>query len=79
MLLEPYAREVLASGSVELRAGLAELLSLPDPLLAQYLLGEGLPAAADLAQHVSRIKALCRRGASGGVILPVGELGHPTC
>jgi succinate dehydrogenase flavin-adding protein (antitoxin of CptAB toxin-antitoxin module) len=67
LLLEPYAREVLGSGSAEQRAGLMELLELPDPLLAAYLLGEQVPAAAHLLQHVSRIKALCRRGAQAAL------------
>jgi antitoxin CptB len=62
MLLEPYARELLLSGSAEELSGLAELLALPDPLLAAYLLGEGTPGTPHLVQHVSRIKALCRRG-----------------
>ena len=67
LLLEPYAREVLQGSSAEQRTGLAELLDLPDPLLAGYLLGDDVPAAAHLAQHVSRIKALCRRGAQAAL------------
>jgi len=67
LLLEPYAREVLLSGSAEQRSGLAELLALPDPLLAGYLLGEDMPVASHLMQHVSRIKALCRRGAQAAL------------
>jgi len=67
LLLEPYAREVLRGGSAQQRAELVELLELPDPLLAAYLLGDDEPAAAHLAQHVSRIKALCRRGAQAAL------------
>jgi len=63
LLLEPYAREVLRSGSAAQRSGLAELLALPDPLLAEYFLGEARPLAPHLLQHVNGIKALCRRGA----------------
>jgi succinate dehydrogenase flavin-adding protein (antitoxin of CptAB toxin-antitoxin module) len=67
LLLEPYARQVLLSGSPELRSGLARLLALPDPLLAGYLLGDEVPAVPQLLQHVSGIKALCRRGAQAAL------------
>jgi len=67
LLLEPYAREVLRSGSAEQRSGLAELLALPDPLLAAYLLGDAMPVVAHLLQHVNGIKALCRRGAQAAL------------
>ena len=70
LLLEPYAREVLRSGSAAQRSGLAELLALPDPLLAGYLLGEARPLAAHLLQHVNGIKALCRRGAQAALFCP---------
>jgi antitoxin CptB len=63
VLLERFALERLGSASGDERRELAALLALPDPVLAEYLLGEGMPSDARLAQLVAGIKALCRRGA----------------
>ena len=46
--------------SPEERAAFAELLALPDPLLAGYLLGGEVPPEPRLARLVARISALCR-------------------
>jgi len=62
LLLGYYARATLAGASAGERAAFAELLALPDPLLAAFLLGELEPEPAHLAQLVGRIRALCRRG-----------------
>jgi antitoxin CptB len=67
VLLERFAREVLPRASDEERVTFAQLLALPDPLLAQYLLGGSPPPEAALAQLVSRIHALCRSGGGSGV------------
>jgi antitoxin CptB len=65
VLLERFARQVLPSASDEERVTFAQLLALPDPLLAQYLLGGSPPAEAHLARLVGRIRALCRQDGSG--------------
>jgi succinate dehydrogenase flavin-adding protein (antitoxin of CptAB toxin-antitoxin module) len=67
VLLERFAHQVLPSASEEERVTFAQLLALPDPLLAQYLLGGSPPAEAHLAQLVRRIQALCRSGGGSGV------------
>jgi len=48
-MLERFAHEALAHASQEQRRTLEELLSLPDPLLAGYLLGENTPPQPRLA------------------------------
>jgi succinate dehydrogenase flavin-adding protein (antitoxin of CptAB toxin-antitoxin module) len=65
VLLQRFAQEVLPSASDEERVTFAQLLALPDPLLAQYLLGGSPPPEPGLARLVGRIQALCRsRGGS---------------
>ena len=51
----------------ELPPAECELLALPDPLLAGYLLAGELPAEPHLAQAVGRIRALCRLGGGPAV------------
>jgi antitoxin CptB len=65
VLLERFALAALESASDEEQGAFAELLSLPDPALAGYLLGGVMPAEPHLARLVGRIRALCRSG--GGV------------
>jgi succinate dehydrogenase flavin-adding protein (antitoxin of CptAB toxin-antitoxin module) len=60
VLLERAARRMLPGASREERATFAELLALPDPLLAGYFLGEEVPPEPRLAGLVARISALCR-------------------
>ena len=60
VLLERSAQEVLSGASGEERVAFAELLALPDPALARYLLEGEVPAAPHLARLVGRIRALCR-------------------
>jgi len=60
VLLERFARQVLPQATQAECRVFAELLALPDPLLAGYLLGGELPAEPHLAQAVRRIHALCR-------------------
>jgi antitoxin CptB len=56
VMLERFARGRLAQASREERASLEELLTLPDPVLAGYLLGDEVPAQAALAHLVARIR-----------------------
>lgn len=62
VLLERFAQQVLPQASPTECRVFAELLALPDPLLAGYLLGGEPPAEPHLAQAVGQIRALCRLG-----------------
>jgi antitoxin CptB len=57
VLLERFARTHLASAPLAERRALEELLALPDPDLAGYLLGEEVPRQVAVAQLVARIRA----------------------
>ena len=57
VLLERFAREALTEASAEELEAFAELLALPDPALAGYLLAGELPAQPHLAELVRRIRA----------------------
>jgi succinate dehydrogenase flavin-adding protein (antitoxin of CptAB toxin-antitoxin module) len=70
VLLERFAHQVLPSASDEERVTFAQLLELPDPVLAQYLLGGYPPAEPALARLVGRIQALCRSGGGSSVFSP---------
>ncbi len=67
VVLERFARATLPAAGAEERALLAELLAQPDPLLAQWLLGETTPPEARLAAPTARIRALCRSGGAAAV------------
>ena len=67
VLLERFAEQVLPQASPAECRLFAELLALPDPLLARYLLGGEPPAEPHLAQAVARLRALCRLGDGSGV------------
>ena len=60
VLLERFAHRVRLEASAEECRLFAELLELPDPLLAGYLLGGETPAEPHLAQALGRMRALCR-------------------
>jgi succinate dehydrogenase flavin-adding protein (antitoxin of CptAB toxin-antitoxin module) len=60
VLLERFAEQVLPRASGAECHVYGELLALPDPLLAEYLLGGKLPAEPHLAEAALRIRALCR-------------------
>ena len=55
-MLERFAHEALAHASQEQRRTLEALLSLPDPLLAGYLLGENTPPQPQLARLAEAIR-----------------------
>jgi antitoxin CptB len=57
IVLERFVRARLAVASRAERGLLAQLLALPDPELAHYLLGGGTPRAAQLAALVTRIRS----------------------
>ena len=57
LLLERFARGPLRQATPPERAGFEELLDLPDPQLAGYLLGGIDPPGASLAHLVRRIRA----------------------
>ncbi len=50
IVLERFARRRLAVAGAEERQTFARLLELPDPELADYLLGEGVPQEPELAR-----------------------------
>jgi len=60
VLLERFAEQPLPRASEAECRVYEELLALPDPLLAMYLLAGEPPAEPHLAQATSRIRALCR-------------------
>jgi antitoxin CptB len=60
VLLERFAQQVLPQASVAECRVFSQLLDLPDPLLAGYLLGGEVPSEPHLAQAIGRMRALCR-------------------
>ena len=67
VLLERFAQQVLPQATQAECRVFAELLALPDPLLAGYLLGGQAPAEPHLAQAAGQIRALCRLGDGSAV------------
>jgi len=55
VLLERFARGALPTTSAEERTTFARFLELPDPVLVDYLLGQGVPPEAELAALVRHI------------------------
>jgi antitoxin CptB len=70
VMLERFARVALTRGSPEDRALFEQLLALPDPLLARYLLAGETPPEARHAHLVGRIRDLCRLGGVPAVSCP---------
>jgi antitoxin CptB len=66
VLLERYARAALPHASPDERRLLARLLELPDPELAQFLLGGIVPPDRALAALAARIASWRRPVADGG-------------
>ena len=67
VLLERLAQRVLSEASAAECRVFGELLELPDPVLAGYLLGGETPAEPHLAQGIARMRALCRLDAGSAV------------
>jgi antitoxin CptB len=67
VMLEGFAREALAHASPQERGALEELLALPDPVLAGYLLGENTPPEPQLARLAGVIRTYVAK--SGGSAL----------
>ncbi|MGH8209693.1 MAG: succinate dehydrogenase assembly factor 2 [Steroidobacteraceae bacterium] len=57
ILLERFAHDELPGASPEQRSTLARFLELPDPVLADYLLGQVIPPEPELAELALRIAA----------------------
>jgi succinate dehydrogenase flavin-adding protein (antitoxin of CptAB toxin-antitoxin module) len=55
VLLERFARGALPTASAEQRSTFGRFLELPDPVLVDYLLGQGVPPEPELAALVRRI------------------------
>ena len=70
VLLERFAQQLLPQASATDCQEFAELLALPDPVLAAYLLGGAVPVEPHLAQASARIRALCRLGHPSEVFCP---------
>ncbi len=70
VLLERFAQQLLPQASATECQEFAELLALPDPVLAAYLLGGAVPVEPHLAQASARIRALCRLGHPSEVFCP---------
>ena len=70
VLLERFARGMLPHASPADCAALAQLLELPDPVLAACLLGGEPPPQARLAPMVERIRGLCRSEGQAGLSCP---------
>ncbi|TLY61780.1 MAG: succinate dehydrogenase assembly factor 2 [Gammaproteobacteria bacterium] len=57
VMLERFAHHALPDACPRERQALEELLSLPDPVLAAYLLGESTPPEPHLAALAGAIRA----------------------
>lgn len=55
VLLTRYARERYAVASAHQQAAFEALLALPDPQIADYLLGHGTPPDAELVEVIRAI------------------------
>jgi len=60
VILERFARQQLREASSEQRQTFARFLELPDPELADYLLGHAVPPEPELAQLARRIRGCGR-------------------
>jgi antitoxin CptB len=62
VVLERCLAELLPGADAAERVAFTELLALPDPVLAGYLLGGEIPGDGALRRWVGRIRGLCRLG-----------------
>jgi antitoxin CptB len=66
VMLERFAREVLPRAAAAEREAFEQLLGLPDPQLASYLLGGNTPPEPALARLTGAIRTyVARRGGAG--------------
>ncbi len=65
VVLGRFAGQALPGASPQERRLFERLLGLPDPLLAEYLLGGVPPAEPEFRGLTGRIRDLCRRGGRG--------------
>jgi antitoxin CptB len=71
VLLERYVTAALPSAPANERKAFSQLLTLPDPLLTDYLLGGVSPPEGPIATLVRRIRAtsaLWQSGRSSGIM-----------
>ena len=59
LLLERFAREALPGAPAAEQAAFERLLTLPDPVLAGYLLGGERPEDPELETLAARVRDLC--------------------
>jgi succinate dehydrogenase flavin-adding protein (antitoxin of CptAB toxin-antitoxin module) len=71
VILDRFARAELPEASAEQRRTFARFLELPDPLLADYLLGYLIPPESELAELVQRIAS--QRSAPPRVAVPAPQ------
>ena len=74
-MLERFVHHALSGASPRERQALDELLALPDPLLAGYLLGGNTPPEPHLAVLTGSIRAYVAKG--GGSALFCGSGAAP--
>jgi antitoxin CptB len=59
IILDRFVRGSLPGSSGEERDTFARFLELPDPVLAEYLLGGGIPPEPEFAELARHIRAWC--------------------
>ena len=74
VMLERFARGALARASAQERGAFEELLALPDPLLAGYLLGESTPPEPHLARLAGAIRTYVAMQAGSALFSTHAEL-----
>ena len=67
VMLERFAREVLPGASARDRQAFEELLELPDPQLAGYLLGGNTPSGEELARLSRAVRTYVAPSAPPGL------------
>ena len=78
VMLEGFARDALAHASPQERGALEELLALPDPLLAGYLLGGNPPPDPQLARLARAIRTYVAMQCGSALFSPQQPANPPT-
>ena len=73
-MLERFAHHALPDACPRERQALEELLSLPDPVLAAYLLGESTPPEPHLAALAGAIRAYVAKEGGSALFSTDAEL-----